>query len=274
MVTRLHLLRGVRTKIDRAKVHIAEFEKLEESYVKNDSYRIVEKIDPTSGNKLFLITMGGNPSPEISAVVGDAIHNLRSALDHLACALIRLRNPRHLCIGNAIQFPIGKNVGDFKSKLRTYTDKAGTQTTGVFNAIKPYPRGKGKTLFRNHALDIKDKHRLLLLIGKPKLTRLDVTINKGVPNRSVKPDDVIISMASLSRQDGTALYIPKGGRRITHLTPRNAAYYSNFEVTLRPTGHIAFSEPGPLDGEAVIQTLVHFVDAVEETLEKFVPFFE
>jgi hypothetical protein len=83
-------LDGVRIKVDRAKVHDrtvnGEIQQWDEAgvytwaaEVRDDGHRhIWRAVNPPANN------------PQWSAMVGDCVHNLRSALDHLAWQLVRL----------------------------------------------------------------------------------------------------------------------------------------------------------------------------------------
>ena len=53
------------------------------------------------------------PGPDAGLVLGEAIHQLRSTLDHLVCALAMRTHPRDACEKFKLQFPIHKDPLDF-----------------------------------------------------------------------------------------------------------------------------------------------------------------
>jgi hypothetical protein len=95
---------------------------------------------------------------------GDVVHNLRSALDHLAWELAKWetglpKSPDKCC------FPIGRSFDNYK------TIKQGGAVAGMspeaekaIDDLRPYKKGT-EPLWRIHHLDIVDKHRHLLIAG-------------------------------------------------------------------------------------------------------------
>ena len=71
---------GPRTKIERAKEHLEYFDTLINGYIDSDPYRFRREVDPDGTLHLFMDHH--EPIPiRWSVVVGDIIHNARSALD-------------------------------------------------------------------------------------------------------------------------------------------------------------------------------------------------
>jgi hypothetical protein len=74
-----------RLKVERGKKHIDEINRLLHDFAKSDFYGLA--IEHNANARLnFLcieVDQSGFPHDEIALVIGDAVHNLRSALDHL-----------------------------------------------------------------------------------------------------------------------------------------------------------------------------------------------
>ena len=100
-------MESVDAKIVRAKKHLSAFQV--------DAAKFMEEARPTFLRKVnhertdhWLVVHSKDPFPpiDLSTVIGDVLHNLRSALDNLICGLVRTGNPRGSCSG---QFPIFKD---------------------------------------------------------------------------------------------------------------------------------------------------------------------
>lgn len=95
---------------------------------------------------------------EAMAVLGDAVHNLRAALDLLASELARIngRSDRN------VYFPFAATMAEFSVAVaRRNFDRAGQDAVTLLHEFAPY-RGGNELLRAIHDLDIEDKHTSLL----------------------------------------------------------------------------------------------------------------
>ena len=99
--------------------------------------------------------------PEISLLAGDAIQNLRTALDYLACGLVLWNNQTPT---SKTEFPIfdeepvaSKDKARFDGKIEGARDKA----IDAIRDIHPY-QGGDNTLWRLHRFNRIDKHNMLI----------------------------------------------------------------------------------------------------------------
>jgi hypothetical protein len=102
-------------------------------------------------------------SVDVMTGAGDVIHNLRSALDHLAWELAKWETgfppePRD-CF-----FPIGRDRENYKSMKRRAVAGMSPEAKKAIHKLRPY-KGGNEALWRIHHLDIVDKHRHLLIAG-------------------------------------------------------------------------------------------------------------
>src|SRR5262245_50276069 len=79
-------LEGPKLKIERANTQITEIASLIKQFSESQPYEFFEAIG-SNGNPCLKARIKTGPPAQISVVVGDVLHNLRSALDQLACAL-------------------------------------------------------------------------------------------------------------------------------------------------------------------------------------------
>ena len=81
-------LEVIGVKVERAKEHLRTLETEVRSYLASTPYVIGTRRDPES-RRLIYFLVSVRPTPlKISAMLGDTIHNLRSALDHVAYQLV------------------------------------------------------------------------------------------------------------------------------------------------------------------------------------------
>src|SRR6188472_1699935 len=73
-------------RFNRALEHIQAADKAIGRWLDSDAYRIVREHDPQTRRTAYVAWFGDLPA-ELPDFVGEAVHNMRSALDHMALAL-------------------------------------------------------------------------------------------------------------------------------------------------------------------------------------------
>jgi len=147
-------------KVDRAKKHIADIraaiQDLQNSYastVEQNSKTGVVSLKYDSPRASGIVK-------EIALIFGDAVHNLRTALDYVWVAAMLHINPavdiRHL------KFPFRNSLQELDAALtgRQINITSPRLFDGMRTDIKPYSGGND-SIWRLHNLDISDKHLLL-----------------------------------------------------------------------------------------------------------------
>ncbi|MGB8986909.1 MAG: hypothetical protein WCC37_09925, partial [Candidatus Sulfotelmatobacter sp.] len=152
---------GSRLKIERAKKHINDLHNEIASFLKSDSHLIGIEKHPETGYDTPKLTIT-KPSPEgLALIIGDAIHNLHSALDLAVCEVVR--DKFGATAAAHVKFPFdGVSRDQF---IRTQKGrKIAEASPAIFDlilSIEPY-KGGNDTLCALHDLDILDKHELLI----------------------------------------------------------------------------------------------------------------
>jgi hypothetical protein len=115
--------------------------------------------------------------------LGDAVHNLRSALDHAICQLAVANGNASACERRQTQFPIyADGTPDHLKRLDGWIRPVCDAAKDVIRALQPYKRRPQDPytdpLWFLSELDNIDKHRLLL-VASPKFAtlRLKLTID-------------------------------------------------------------------------------------------------
>ena len=146
----------IRVKTEQAKKHLRELETILSGFKNESLYAIVQSEQGTQEFKNLPIL-----SFEAVATSGDVVHNLRSALDHLAWQLV-------LTAGNepkpgVTAFPIAKEAAAYESDKGKRVQGMEQRAISAIDALKPY-KGGNEMLWKLHELDLIDKHRTVLSV--------------------------------------------------------------------------------------------------------------
>jgi len=151
-------LARIRSKVQRAKQHFGNLKIARDRFIESEPYVVESKKNPKAGYVDFYLANIQAPPDEIGLITGDVIHNLRSALDHLAYQLVLVNSAtptRQTC------FPIFDSAQIVTTGTRQVQGMAQTAIDAI-NAAKPYQSGTDE-LWWLHKLDIADKHHAPLL---------------------------------------------------------------------------------------------------------------
>ena len=210
-------LSGVRAKIARAKHH--------SDYVETAIKRVLgSKVKMRLPPQQFqadrepLILKSPKPEPLDAALplaIGDCVHNLRSALDHLAFQLAGLIG-KSAEAETKIAFPICLTARDFRAAVRQKVKPfISPAALAAIKEVQPYATENLRAdavLWILSQLDIIDKHRLIVVVEQ-QLRPIGVTVKVhsgerfefGVPDSKWKPlkDGTEIIRLDLSRAINT-----------------------------------------------------------------------
>lgn len=161
----MHPLDGPIAKLVRAEHHLNQLDRAIRRYAASNPFAAVEEFDEQKRFHTFTFLPGAVPPPMIGVVAGDVIHNIRSALDHIAwqLALLRTAEPH-----TRTEFPIlieenGDSRRAFKDKTKWFPSEA----RDIAESMQPYHRGNAapdSALGMLHLLSIEDKHRLVVRV--------------------------------------------------------------------------------------------------------------
>lgn len=162
-------LAGIQAKLTRADEHLKLLDEAISAYLRGNPYRFVgeEHYEGEYHHWSIVLEVRELPPDLVwGPIIGDAVHNLRSALDHLAWQLA-LPTPRAET-PNRIEFPVFLDSpahdpgGTFTRKLKYLRREA----HAVIEAAQPYKAGDlHHPLWLLHRLWNTDKHRNLHTAG-------------------------------------------------------------------------------------------------------------
>lgn len=155
-------------KLQRARDHINDLSARNDAFLAERPFKLIERHHRKAGKTTYRVKADKPIPPEFSLIIGDAIHNMRAALDLVMFGMAGEIAPD-------IYFPFPKNADRMEAAIKKgHVQAAGKKVVEAIRLLKPYPDGNfGLNVI--HALDIQDKHRLLILAGQ----RAVFTIGSG-----------------------------------------------------------------------------------------------
>ncbi len=157
-------------KLARAKKHFSELKDEIDTYL---AYRPLEMIwEPISWESRYssiypqdtpllgLVAHISHVIPEsLAPIIGDTVHNLRSALDIMMCELVSNIDPS---LSKKAHFPFWEDESKKREALtRSRVGVAGDGIVDLIGQWQPYRRGASR-LYALHELDNCDKHRSII----------------------------------------------------------------------------------------------------------------
>jgi hypothetical protein len=264
-------LKDLLVKVKRAYQHILDLNREIAKFIppEGSAYKIVPEDDLQTGERTFYLHILEEMPSEFSALIGDILHNLRSALDHLAWHLVSISPVKKKT--KRVYFPIFETSGEYHTgKMGKVQGMTGLAINAI-DAIEPYYRidgvsnriGNGIHLWWLHTMNIRDKHTLLIpvwanpvghTLTKSQRIELAPVLEKAFPYGI--PDDLIIAASPESKivQDGSKLY---------------TFPISEVDDDMQFKVHIAFGEPEGVRGKEVVSTLLAMHKIVRQTILDF-----
>jgi len=248
-----HPYEDVVSKIKRAEKHIADFIAETAGFMQPDPYGVIEETDPNTREKFHVIkTVPTIPRP-LRIIAGDAIQNLRSALDYLAYGLVVVANakPTH-----DTGYPISTGMpkpDDPNSRFSAQVRGMRQDAIDAIKATKPYKRGN-YALWRLHRLNIIDKHRVLMAATtsashiNPRFSADLVDYLTGITDAIPNPATTMFDRFPVKAGDKFPFYASK------------TEMHKHEQFMLE----IAFNEPGISEGEVVITVLKESIRCVQK----------
>jgi hypothetical protein len=250
------LLYAPLSKLKRAEHHINDLNQQANAFLAERPFKLMVRMGGDTG-KIVLWVKKENPiPPELSLIIGDAAHNLRAALDLTLFPMAKDRTTRP----NRIQFPFATDDSDtaFKDACKGgQVEFAGKKVVEEIRLLQPYPTGNRK-LHGIHELDIRDKHRLLILAPfiptiitgtkywdyiKPFLGNIEFP--EGIPFRFTRPDNDSLLAVNLTGD----------------------APYTEGQAPVQPPFVLSFGEGQPFADRPVIQVLNEAHQEVRRAVE-------
>lgn len=248
---------GALLKFERAKHHINDLNRQVAEFFKQKACSFVFIRDIKAREAAIRFEQHKPPPDVFGLIIGDAIHNLRSALDFAVCDIACA----HGADPERVQFPFAKRPDGLEQVIISrQVQLAGPKVVQAIRDLKPYPGGNDD-LFGLHMLDIADKHRLLITTVSAAMLE-----NLTVPNL----DTSTPAFQMMRRAAFIGLKHEEEIVRIPYAPPsraiRRATRAFKEKTDIGGSFHIAFAEGLPFEHEPVVPILVRLNECVASAL--------
>jgi hypothetical protein len=198
-------------------------------------------------------------------MAGDALQNLRSALDHLIYQAI-FKQTNVWPTKRTIAFPIGKDSNELPPpKFGGKVDGLGKTGIEILESLKAY-KGGNEWLWRLHSLNNLDKHRLLIS-AVTGLTphRITSAIRNRMWSEFLTPmrSGVMPQMYRVNVAPDSAEFPLKQGSKLLTVP------IAEVEDDMKFTFDVAFNEAGIVEGEVIIDVLRNIEWYVSMIIDRF-----
>ena len=252
-------LHGVRVKINRAKKHLADLNLAIAAFKARGPHSFSIEIEPETGYEVYRFREREAIPSEWGAIIGDCVHNLRSALDLMANELVIANGgtPTQYTV-----FPIASSRERFYARTIQAIDGVSDRAKWLIERLNPY-EGGGGPLWRLHAIDIRDKHRLLI----PVAARHEMFFLRSHmlgPGYDHLPRAPRLGGTPIDRK----FPLKEGDKLLIYNRPVPSSDFED-KTEFDFAFEIAFGEGQIFDGDPVLPTLHQLVDFTESVIDVF-----
>lgn len=168
---------GASLKVKRAKQHINNANSLIKRFINLNPYEFIVEENSDGGEDLIIRLTESLPQ-FLPAIIGDAVHNLASALDHVMWELLLSQGG---VPNKYLNFPHSSSADGYKSvRNRMIGFGFKEKTADILQGLDVYPGGKNELLWKLIQTDITDKHSVMLpTVGAANLGTVSATFQNG-----------------------------------------------------------------------------------------------
>jgi hypothetical protein len=269
---------SARLKVERAREHLGDIYTIMQAVAPGELYEVGIKEDVEARKRIYYAARVEPIPNRILILAVDTIHNLRSALDHLAYDLFMAGPGATVGSPRKIYFPISSDAAKYKSESSHKVRGMSQTAIRQIDANEPFKGGRGHQLWVLHELNNIDKHRLLITLGS-----VLKNIDWG--------DDLAMT---LERQWAAQVLQGEHPRCIVLASRRTDARHGIYKTNSPPVlkvgdvmlvqsidsimnkqlqlgFDIAISEPGAIEGQLLLETLHQLANFVDRLLTEFEP---
>lgn len=234
---------GPRLKIERAKQHINDLQSRIRQFEAGDLYSLCVQTNPQTGNDVLEATVTQSVPDDFGLIIGDALHNLKAALDFAVNEVVFIRLGE---FDDYTRFPVRDNRQKLEAAVTGGKISQASKAVASFivDSVKSY-EGGNEAMWALHRLNILDKHRLLLPV---------MQIN-GISNIRIKHD---------RGENLMGTWIITRTRTVRHEVGwRNCEIANKGNASLL----VLFDKGLPLAGAPIVPTLIEFTKHVIGVLD-------
>lgn len=260
----------IRVKIDRARKHICDLELEIQAFLNSNPYVVGTKTDQRLKALVYYLVGITDTPPIIAAITGDALFNLRAALDHLAYHLAVVNGASDEIL-KTTYFPIYDDAAKYNAGKAGRVRGMSPAARNAIDAVKPY-RGGNDVLWRLHRLNIIDKHRILLTVGS---AVRGIKFDNKVRRHLIKAihaeagfnltDEEVEARNFFTEPQSPIFLLKVDAVLLTDYFKRDVDDKVDFKY------EIVLDEPGVAEGNSLLDTLRQMEDCVGNIILSFKP---
>ncbi len=178
-------LDGPKRRLAWAKRHIEAYEALAKDFLDSQPIVVVSETETETGDEVFRAKILKPIPHDLAPITGDAIHSLRSTLDHIAWSLALLKTPTP---ATNTAFPVCLTKSAFDGHRGSTLRDIPNAAIAVIESVQPYHRTYDPGdppdidfLWMLHRLWNDDKHRATPIVTatsrKSRITARNVTVD-------------------------------------------------------------------------------------------------
>jgi hypothetical protein len=153
---------SARRKIARAKRHILDLEREITAFIGENPYIQVVEDDPQRpGYRFHKIKLTKTLPESFADLIGDAVNNLRAALDH-ACYAVAAASGK--IVPREAYFPFAGDASKLDSAIKGRSKDVPQEIHPLLRSFQPY-KGGNEILWTLNLLCIADRHKMITPIG-------------------------------------------------------------------------------------------------------------
>lgn len=268
-------LAGARLKLVRAREHLQVLEQELSAFNAREPYRVAHEHNADGSEHIFRAKVAKEPPPLLGIIAGDALQNMRSALEHLTWGLAfksKGSEPSRstgfpIYRTEAAFFEVSKKTGAYstRSGMHKIAEISNVRVRTAIQELQPYKRRNPNEdwLFILNELARVDRHQSLSMVGAVNPSVAYGWRKKGAPRPFVLDTSVI------ERTDVWLLKPFEDDTIIGHFRFNKP----KMEVDFESPPHITFRNEGPAKSLHVQGTLTnihrHIERVVKPKLERF-----
>jgi hypothetical protein len=258
-------------KIDRATKHVNE---LNELLGKTRPFSYIVETDTDTRQRSASPKKNEAIAADMAVIIGDAVHNLRSALDHAFWDIVYDRQrisrgiwdhggPQRLdSEARRIQFPFCTKAAGLDGEIKKrMAEHVGAKFCDALRRLKPYRDGDGnKMLYLIHELDLRDKHMLLIPVGNYQKSGLTTMLRQAISDFPYGLDNSPFFNMSFGWTARNNLPAVELGTPVAGAT-------SKFEREINIPIDVVLELRGGLPLQPIVPLLYALVDMARETID-------
>jgi hypothetical protein len=244
--------RGIWLKVERAKDHVRELDRRVGEFMQRKPYTTAVNREQVTGHHVICALVNEQPPAWWGTIAGDAVQNLRSALDLTVYQLVLASGGTPSA---STGFPIAETPDEYAEISAGRLAGLGVEVQELVHRLRPYRYGN-PALWRLNRLDAAGRQVGIQPVAAATKSLIDVFSNLDFPNTPIPISPGYPYKAVFPIENGTEL-------------ARVARAHTSSQLNVNAQGafYIAFGEPAVIQGEPLLPTLRTLIRVTESAVQ-------